>query len=272
MKRSCILRKIREMASNLYQPLRIIIPGVILCTVFAKTRFFNSVAVDLGFHHYGEEANPSTFLKMPLNATVNLGYVLVGMYWLILPRQLKLPNQDIFYFDMFAIMAVIYGPTQFSRIITQHHTFAVLDQWFTLPFFCWVFVWGLYIRRDRNSSSDFEIGLLGLSVLSYLITLILSVGFEISLGVHILAATVMGTQCHQKYGNKLTRMYFVLALLYCFGFVGLKLADKYLSEKHWIFTRVSGHFLSKICDFLQIDSVARFFLEIVKAKLGMKQN
>jgi hypothetical protein len=47
-------------------------------------------------------------------------------------------------------MAGCYGPIQLLRILTQLHRFAVLDQWFTLPFFMWVFVWGNYLTSGWN--------------------------------------------------------------------------------------------------------------------------
>ena len=45
-------------------------------------RIFERAKVELGFEHYAEKADPTTFLKMPANAGINFGYTVVGLYWL----------------------------------------------------------------------------------------------------------------------------------------------------------------------------------------------
>ena len=56
---------------------------------------FERAKVELGVEHYAEKGDPSTFLKMPANASVNLGYVLVGIYWLWETRKLPKKLKDI---------------------------------------------------------------------------------------------------------------------------------------------------------------------------------
>ncbi|RMX37029.1 hypothetical protein pdam_00005066 [Pocillopora damicornis] len=81
---------------------------------------FERVNVELGLEYYAEKGDPSTFLKMPANASVNLGYLLVGLYWLWKIRKLekKLKDQAFFYY-LFSWMSVFYALVQFGRIVTQ---------------------------------------------------------------------------------------------------------------------------------------------------------
>lgn len=90
---------------------------------------FERVDVELGLEYYAEKGDPSTFLKMPANASVNLGYLLVGLYWLwkIHKLEKKLKDQAFFYY-LFSWMSVFYALVQFGRIVTQTRLFAVIDQ------------------------------------------------------------------------------------------------------------------------------------------------
>lgn len=44
--------------------------------------YFEAVEVGSGGEHYAEIFYHDTYLKMPFNALVNVGYVIVGLFWL----------------------------------------------------------------------------------------------------------------------------------------------------------------------------------------------
>lgn len=221
---------------------------------------FDRAKVELGFEHYAEKAQPDTFLKMPANATVNLGYSLLGVYWLwrVNKRKTKLRDQAFFYY-LFAWMSVFYGLVQFGRIVTQTRLFAVMDQWFTLPFFAWVVCWNEFMFRGYWQSSRY-LFIMRISVLSYFVVLFHDFGFEAVLGIHIFAALVysLRTQYKPGLGTYRSRISFTFALISCVGFVCLKLADHLLSQ-YSLFQTFTGHFWSKVFDVAQIHFAADFF-------------
>jgi hypothetical protein len=63
------------------------------------------------------------------------------------------------------------------------------------------------------------------SVINYSLTLFTDVGFEIALAVHITIAVVGAVQAYQKYPSSDCKYLFIMSLLSCAGFVGLKLLD-----------------------------------------------
>lgn len=233
---------------------------------------FKKVTTDLGFEHYAEIPSMTSFvprwLKMPWNTIINIGYVMVGAVWMantsISWESKALSDLDAFLFYFFNWLAIFYGPIQCLRIITQLHEFAVLDQWVTLPFFMWVVLWSRYILFGWDRLTTFLV--MAASVLSYGLTLVHHQGFEAALGCHMLLAIISGLAAYNKYRNSESRTAIFGALSMCTGFVGLKLLDLYLPGVHSIFTYISGHFLSKICDFMQIYYMNNFFLGLVKAK------
>lgn len=116
-----------------------------LCAVAVFTGIFDSVSVQVGYEDYAEApvAGLPAFLAMPFNSLVNVAYTLLGLFWLHRggtvgpgPRYLK---------DVFAAMALLYGPVQWLRLWTQWRRTAVLDQWLTLPIFAWPVAWCLYL-------------------------------------------------------------------------------------------------------------------------------
>ncbi|XP_046358232.2 transmembrane protein 187-like isoform X2 [Haliotis rufescens] len=244
--------------------------------------FFDSVLIELGFQHYAEKPSnfnmffPS-FVKMPLNTAVNVGYIFLGAYWCAITticRENNVINDfDAFIFYLFNIMAGFYGAVQALRIITQIHGFGVMDQWSTLPFFMVVVIWGIYTKWGWNV--PLFLFLIIVSLASYSLTLFTPIGFEIALGIHVVLAVTGALIGYSKYPCRNARHYFVLALLSCAGFIGLKLLDFELVKYHEIFNKVSGHFLSKIADIMQIHYVNEYFRSLViqrfllqKAKKG----
>ncbi|ESO95831.1 hypothetical protein LOTGIDRAFT_56839, partial [Lottia gigantea] len=219
---------------------------------------FKVAKTDIGLEHYAEKQHFKTifpkWFKMPFNTCINIGYILVGAYWCAITT-LSMENKLIsvvesYLFYIFNISAAYYGAVQTLRILTQRHEFAVLDQWLTLPFFMMVFIWGLYLKYGWSPWRAAI--LMTLSLTSYCLTLLTPYGFEIVLGCHILWAVTGGVLAYQRYPSSHSQLNFILACLFCIGFVILKLLDLHLVQYHTVFTILSGHFLSKICDILQI--------------------
>ncbi|KAK2556053.1 Transmembrane protein 187 [Acropora cervicornis] len=166
---------------------------------YSTFTFFERANVELGFQHYAEKADPNTFLKMPANANcVNLGYGLVGLYWLwkVNRRKKKLRDKAFFYY-VFAWMSMFYGLVQFGRIVTQTRLFAILDQWLTLPFFAWIVCWNEFMYRGYWQTSRY-LFTLRVSVLSYFAVLCHDFAFDVLLGLHILAAVVYSIRTQHK--------------------------------------------------------------------------
>lgn len=233
---------------------------------------FERAKVELGFEHYAEKADPSTLLKMPVNASINLGYTLLGLYWLWKIQKLKKKLRDqAFFYYMFSWMSVFYGLVQFGRIVTQTRVFAVMDQWFTLPFFAWVVCWNEFVYRGYWQTARY-LTIMRISVLSYFIVLFHDLGFEAVLGLHILAALLYSfrTQCKPGLGTERSRLSFAVAVISCTGFVCLKLADHYLAQ-YTLFQTFTGHFWSKVCDVAQIHFVVDFFKNLQIQKMNDKR-
>lgn len=251
------------MAANLSTISQGLLTGLIVCASIANFGLFKKAKIEVGFHLYAERVDPTTALKMPFNALVNCGYALVGIYWLFKVRKCKrkLSDEDVYFFDVFSVMSILYAPVQLLRIVTQNRLFAILDQWVTLPIFAWASIWGMYVTKPE-SNFGMEIPFLCLSIISYCATILSDVGFEIALGLNIICAILIAANCQTKRGTNASMKCMLLAILSCIGFVLLKINDENLGKRHWMFKRISGHFLSKICDVMQIDLVAQFFFEI----------
>jgi hypothetical protein len=226
---------------------------------------WDGVEVPLGASTYAEPFAADTLLKMPANALVNVGYLLVAAYWLLECR--RWPESDPrrpwrAYAMAMACLAGIYGPIQFWRIVSQSKPAAVLDQWITLPFFGLVVAWNL-ARRSSPSPTNSRPALTALlmlaSVASYGLAWINADGFVWALSAHLIL--VVGTSIDALVHDRFeTQRPFMLALLCCIGFVVLKEADFALAALA-PFQRFTGHFWSKICDALQIHFVLRFITE-----------
>ncbi|KAG8554408.1 hypothetical protein GDO81_003787 [Engystomops pustulosus] len=225
---------------------------VTACLAIVSTGVLDTVSTDLGYSHYAEKPIPGLpgLLSMPCNALINLGYVLLGVYWLVQDEKatrIKSPN-GFYLKNTFSWMAVVYGPVQWARIWTQTQWAAVVDQWFTLPIFAWAIIWCNSTLSNWDCQHFVVVELLSLS--SYFLSKIHPQGFELALAIHIMWAFTSGLRLQRKYGDATTRMYLVLALTSCLGFVNLKLLDHWLAQ-YFVFQRFTGHFWSKICDILQ---------------------
>lgn len=235
--------------------------------------YFDNVNVDTGTEHYAEVPWPYLehwlpWLPMPANTIVNLGYIISGIIWLSHTNRHRakwgLTDSDAYYFYVFAWMAVLYGGVQTARILSQNLQVSILDQWYTLPIFSWICTWCSYILYGHNRLRDFLIVVL--SSASYCLSLPFWNGFEIALGVHVIAAISIGFSVLFTFRKKASFRYFVMSILCCGGFLFLKLSDHYLPTIHPLFFYLSGHFWSKIADFLQFHYVSSFFASVVREK------
>ncbi|XP_031151254.1 transmembrane protein 187 [Sander lucioperca] len=232
--------------------LHVLVPFVV-CVALANTSLFDEVEVDLSSDHYAEKMVDSLpgFLAMPCNCLVNLAYIYMGLYWLLWHRGVQETYQSRYMREVFAFMAVLYGPVQWTRLALLRRAPAVLDQWFTLPIFAWVPVWISFIERVPEKwramhAAAHEL----LSILSYGLALAHERGFELALGCHVVIAMFKGVRVQLAHGDGRTRGYLLLAVLSCAGFVVLKLLDHWLA-RYRLFQRLTGHFWSKVCDVLQ---------------------
>ncbi|XP_076448330.1 transmembrane protein 187-like [Babylonia areolata] len=228
---------------------------------------FDTATVELGLEHYAEQRPPwlPDCVPMPLNTAINFGYMLCGGYWCLVIQRAHVEgtvkDADTYFFFVFNGMGFVYGFVQLYRIVAQTVGSAVMDQWYTFPFFMLVYAWAQSVR-GRCSRTQFY-ALMCVSVTSYSLTLLTPVGFELSLGCHILLAVVGASFLYKENSSDRALQNFLLGVLNCCGFVVLKLMDHHLPHAHWIFNYVSGHFLSKICDVLQFHYVSKFFFTIV---------
>lgn len=222
-----------------------------LCVFLANTSLFDYVKVDLTYEHYAEKKVDfmPAVLAMPFNCLVNAGYVFLGLYWLFWRRGAEETEQSRYLRQVFALMALLYGPVQWTRLATLRRAPAVLDQWFTLPIFAWVLVWLDFVERAKWRAWHAAVIEL-CSVVSYSLALAHERGFEVALGCHVASVTFKGVRAQLTRGDGVTAGYLVLALLSCAGFVVLKLLDLWL-DRFWLFQRLTGHFWSKVCDVLQ---------------------
>lgn len=234
-----------------------------------KLGYFDGVKTENGLKFYAEIAHPKLkellpTLQMPLNTLVNMGYLNVGLIVVAHAQKLlmnkKLKDSDAAMFFIFAWSTFLYGHVQFWRIILQDHHHAVMDQWITLPIFAWVVAWTCHLYHGWSIVRN--IAIVALSTASYCLAWYSPTGFEIALGGHIVCALFYATLLYSSTTSKKAGRAFWISLVMCCGFVGLKLLDLELPKYHPVFTTVSGHFLSKVCDFLQVYYVAQFFMHV----------
>ncbi|CAH1785005.1 unnamed protein product [Owenia fusiformis] len=253
---------------------------LIIIILLSFSGLFDSVQTELGLEHYAER--PSLFLpfmskewivwlKLPANATVNIGYTIIGLYWLFYTnRNYSGHTIHIYYFKVFGWFGVFYGFIQFARIVTQEHRYSVLDQWVTLPCFMWVTAWCKSIDQVHNPSRNAL--LICISAASYGACLFHKFGFEFILGMHIAAAVLSALRLYSDYNNIKSFNAFIYAVICTSGFVGLKLMDHEIGKLHIFFQYFSGHFWSKIADFMQLYYVPVFFAGIIETKLKINKS
>ncbi|KAJ3614181.1 hypothetical protein NHX12_017757 [Muraenolepis orangiensis] len=231
--------------------LHVLLPFLV-CVALAHTSVFDSVMVDLSYDHYAEQVVDylPSFLAMPFNSLVNVGYMVMGWYWLFRPTSSGETKDSRYVRHVFALMALFYAPVQWARLATMRRAPAVLDQWFTLPIFAWVPVWCSFIHGGAVWRPRFALTVQLCSVLSYCLALVHPRGFEVALGCHIAVAVHSGVGVQRVYGDPRSRRYLALAMVSCVGFVVLKLLDQQLALVP-AFRCVTGHFWSKVCDVSQ---------------------
>ncbi|XP_061102666.1 transmembrane protein 187 [Conger conger] len=242
----------------------------VLCVSLATSGIFNSVQVDLTYDHYAERTVDylPAFLAMPFNSLVNLGYIAMGIYWLLQRVGDREDKNAAYVKDVFAVMAIMYAPVQWVRLTSLSRLPAVLDQWFTLPIFAWVPVWCRFVThgwRPRYALAV-ELG----SLLSYGLALVQHRGFEVALGCHVAFAVTEGVRVQRRFGDALSRRYLALAVLSCCGFVALKLLDHPMAQ-YRPFQYLTGHFWSKVCDVYQFHYSFRFLTHLTSLAQRRKE-
>ena len=264
------------MPEEVLKSLGLVFSGAISISSLVVLGYFDSSYVETGYGHYAEIPYwLGKSVPMPLNTAINFGFITVGLYWInkvykaqfAVPLEMNFATKNFFY--LFNWMAILYGPTQLMRIVTQKHFWAVLDQWFTLPFFALVLAWHqnfINYKTGVGVVKPFHVALIELiSCISYCLTWHSDIGFEIALAIHITLAMIQGVRTY-KYCKSSSKAYnaFWLAILANCGFVVLKLADHHLPNIHPVFYYLSGHFLSKICDCMQIYYVNNYHFNLLK--------
>ncbi|XP_006900040.1 PREDICTED: transmembrane protein 187 [Elephantulus edwardii] len=234
-----------------------------VATVFAGV--FEGVFIQVGYEHYAEApvASLPAFLAMPFNSLINLAYIFLGWYWLQRDGDTLGHSTEAararYLKNIFAAMALLYGPVQWLRIGTQARLAAVLDQWFTLPIFAWPVAWCLYL--DKGWRPCIFLSIECLSLASYGLALLHSRGFEFALGLHVLTAVGQALRAQARTGGTTSGTYLALGVLSCLGFVTLKLWDHHLAQ--WpAFQHLTGHFWSKVCDVLQFHFAFLFLMNV----------
>lgn len=261
----------------------VILGGLLCCYLVFRGHLDSNHGVYVGADEYAEKPDPEIYgekfiedVKFPANAVVNVLYSAFGTYWVMRalfvdqapPETTQAPrpsrklidrfSSDALMTAVFGWMGVFYGPVQFLRIATQSREWAVLDQWFTYPFFSWVFCWEMYSMNPAMDKYWFLLVEI-VSMSSYLFTFFSAFAFDVVLGVHILFAVTGGIYLIQKHPERPLMTPFLSAIVCTLGFVFLKLGDHWLASIHPFFTILSGHFWSKICDALQIHFACRMF-------------
>eukprot|EP01116_Phalansterium_solitarium_P019041 TRINITY_DN5210_c0_g2_i1.p1 TRINITY_DN5210_c0_g2~~TRINITY_DN5210_c0_g2_i1.p1 ORF type:complete len:236 (+),score=9.55 TRINITY_DN5210_c0_g2_i1:25-732(+) len=230
--------------------------------------FFDRIVVESGSDHYAEPFDENSFLKMPLNALVNFGYVIVGLLWL--PYCARFGSTSS-WGKFFCFLAVVYGPVQFLRIVTQYRFWGIVDQWITLPFFATVVAWNLRILK---TSTLWCILVVVAATASYGFSVIYVTGFEVALGVQIVLVVVSCVLVIRRPSSpRGLASALIVGLFWCAGFVVLKVYDHAVTDflASFLTTRhVSGHFLSKICDFMQIHAALSYFVLATKHSKSTK--
>jgi len=245
-----------------------------VCVALANTRLFDRVTVDLSSEHYAEQVVDylPAVLAMPFNSVVNVAYIFMGLYWLFRHTSSGETEESRYVRQVFALMAVCYGPVQWVRLATLRRAPAVLDQWVTLPIFAWVPVWCAYIEGGASAWRPLVAVAVQLcSVLSYGLSLGHSRGFDVALGCHILVAVRKGVGVQRLYGDGVSLRHLLLAVVSCGGFVVLKLLDHWLAQQGAVFHCVTGHFWSKVCDVLQFHFTLCFLTYLTERAQACKK-
>ncbi|XP_029114866.1 transmembrane protein 187 [Scleropages formosus] len=239
--------------------------GLCACVAAAASGLFDSVALELSYEHYAEPRVLwlPAFLAMPCNCLVNAGYVAVGALWL---SRRASPGVDdgeraLYVKDVFAAMALAYGPVQWARLATLARVPAVLDQWLTLPIFAWVPVWCRFVARGWRPRDALVLQLCSLG--SYALALAHERGFEAALAAHVALAVQQGVALQRRHGDARSRRYLGAALLSCCGFLLLKALDLPLA-RYRAFRHLTGHFWSKVCDVLQFHYSLCFLTHVTR--------
>merc|ERR1712226_973321 len=161
--------------------------------VFAYPDAIKNINADVGVKHYAERLHilPLKVIShtMPFNTLITYVYSLVGLYWFMYSfftlKGIKLPSDQslgLTYLSVLSLMSLLYGPIHLLRIVKQAQPWAVLDQWFTLPFFGLVihFMMSRVYPKQFNSHKSLAM-FVSLSHVSYGAALLHPFGFDCAL-------------------------------------------------------------------------------------------
>ncbi|XP_060108697.1 transmembrane protein 187 [Heteronotia binoei] len=235
--------------------------GLAVCSAAVASGAFDCVHTEVGYEYYAEPTVPGlpAVVAMPANCLVNVAYVLLGWRWLSSSGGRR--GRARYFQEVFALMALFYGPLQWLRLWIQSHRAAVLDQWLTLPIFTWAAVWCHFLEHGWQPGTF--LAMEAASLASYGMALLHPQGFELALAGHIVVVLWKVFRAQRLLGDATSAGVMALGIASCLGFVGLKLWDQELAR--WaLFRRLTGHFWSKICDVLQFHCAFLFCV-----KLGM---
>jgi len=242
----------------------------------------DGVQVNLGLDYYAESMSPLScaWLPMPFNTVVNVGYIAVGIFWILRVRSLlsrdRLAVDEAYLLYVFAWMILLYGPVQLVRIVTHWRVAGILDQWYTLPIFAWV---GVSCRQIAGrTSGKCDVLSVTVSVASYGLAVLYTYGFEVALAAHIVIVVaqawwVVQRSTASEFHRQRCWTAFIRAVICCIGFVSLKLSDWHLLRMLPIpFALLTGHFWSKVADFMQAHYACQFLEAALCSKTKTVRN
>ena len=249
--------------------------------VLAKHDLFQSAAVDTSLSHYAERAATwwpwPDIVPMPLNAVVNVGYVLVGFYWLRRLPQLGLSRaqQDLIY--PWIWLCTLYAPIQLLRVVTLSQYWAVLDQWFTLPMFAWAaagsytFPWLLEDEQKAPTGVRLRWLAVTTSALAYLVAPLHPLAYDLVLAIVIPTTVFLGVRTTMYCWTPETTRALVAVIGWLSVFIVPKVLDLHLAAIHPAFTLLSGHCISKVGDFMQIHYCCVYAERVIKQRQQMQK-
>src|SRR5689334_1813006 len=94
-------------------------------------RLFNNALNDvaIGADDFAEWFEPNSLLKMPWNAVVNIGFVLIGIDWLnvFIQNHHKFSMAQLDALVLLSAFGFVAGPLKFLRVVSQDRRVALLD-------------------------------------------------------------------------------------------------------------------------------------------------
>ena len=243
-----------------------VVMATLLVASASHSTVLNQLDITIGRQSYAER-QPSwapDWLPMPFSTAIITGYAICCAGWTFVAcksyKRLLINSSNLFIFFAFNTMGLVHGFIHLCDVLGQTRGSAVLDQWYTLPFFMLVYIWAQSCRGVCSRAEGYV--LQAVSVGSYSLRLLSPVGFQVSLACHVIIAFVGAVAVYRENRSLPARRCLISVSLFCAGFVILKLTDHRLARLHQLFGTLSSHFVSSFCDVLQIHCVNLFFYNI----------